>query len=276
MGRQQIKLTILHCGRLANRFDLSAGERPALLLPFDAAAHSRTFRMAIQWYYGRGTDITGPLSGRQLADLANSGTVLPTDTVWQDSVEMGVPATRVKNLFTHAPADAAAQGAGAPPAEVSSQLLQEVAPLPPEGLTALDRLEGSPPPPDVETIPTVSVGETQPQGLVSAESTTPGGAAPEAIPDDAELIPLEEPPQATATQPPAQQVRGRKARATAGKGVMIVAQDSTNVKYRMKCTACGYEDTSWKTMPITRGMTRLSFFCPKCRKRRDGEIHGVV
>jgi GYF domain 2 len=231
--------------------------------------------MAIQWYYGRGTDITGPFSGPELAHLANSGTVLPTDTVWQEGVEMGVLATRVKNLFTHAPADAAARGAGALPAEVSSQLLQEVVILPPGGLTALDRSEGSPPPPDVETIPAVSAGETQPQGSVSAESTTPGGAAPEAIPDDPELKPLEE-PQATATQPPAQQARGRKARATAGKGVMIVAQDSTNVKYRMKCTGCGYEDTSWKTMPITRGMTRLSFFCPKCRKRRDGEIHGVL
>jgi hypothetical protein len=57
---------------------------------------------------------------------------------------------------------------------------------------------------------------------------------------------------------------------------MIVGQDGTNVKYRMKCTGCGYEDTSWKTVAITRGTTRLSFFCPKCRRRRDGEIHGVV
>jgi hypothetical protein len=57
---------------------------------------------------------------------------------------------------------------------------------------------------------------------------------------------------------------------------MIVGQDGTNVKYRMKCTGCGYEDTGGKTVAITRGTTRLSFFCPKCRRRRDGEIHGVV
>ena len=59
-------------------------------------------------------------------------------------------------------------------------------------------------------------------------------------------------------------------------GAVIVGKDGTNVKFRMKCTACGHEDSSWKTMRITRGTTRSSFYCPKCRKRRDAEIHGTL
>jgi hypothetical protein len=60
----------------------------------------------------------------------------------------------------------------------------------------------------------------------------------------------------------------------AGKGVVIVGQDGATVKYRMKCSTCGREESSWKSIAIPRGTTRTGFFCPKCRKRRDGEIHG--
>jgi hypothetical protein len=66
----------------------------------------------------------------------------------------------------------------------------------------------------------------------------------------------------------------RNKRAVGGKGVMIVGQDGVNVKYRKKCTVCGHEDSSWNTMPIPTGSTRVGFFCPKCKKRRDGEIQG--
>lgn len=65
-----------------------------------------------------------------------------------------------------------------------------------------------------------------------------------------------------------------KARAVAGKGALIVGQDGTTVKYRKKCTVCGHEDSSWKTAAITRGTTRVTFFCPKCRKSCAVEIHG--
>jgi hypothetical protein len=123
------------------------------------------------WFYGRGADITGPVAGPELARLAAGGTVLPTDTVWRDGVEDGVPAARVPGLFPLAPAV-------------------------------------------------------------------------------------------------------RSARAVAGNGVVIVGQDGVSVKYRGKCTACGREEAGWKTIPIPRGTARVGFFCPKCRKRRDGEIHG--
>jgi hypothetical protein len=60
----------------------------------------------------------------------------------------------------------------------------------------------------------------------------------------------------------------------AGKGVVLVAQDGATVKYRGKCGTCGREDASWKSIPIPRGSARVGFFCPKCRKRREGEILG--
>jgi hypothetical protein len=70
------------------------------------------------------------------------------------------------------------------------------------------------------------------------------------------------------------QPTGGRARAVAGKGAQIVAQDGATVKFRKKCTTCGHEDSSWKTIPIPRGTIRVTFYCPKCRKQRQVEIHG--
>jgi hypothetical protein len=143
--------------------------------------------MVAQWFYGRGSDISGPVSGADLAALAVGGQLLPTDTVWRDGIEMGERAGDVPELF----------------------------------------------PPD------------------------PAAAA----------VPNEVP---AGTRPAAQ----RRGRAVAGKGAVIVSQDGATVKYRMKCTTCGREDASWKSIPIPHGTARNGFFCQKCRKRRDAEIHG--
>jgi GYF domain 2 len=145
--------------------------------------------MTDQWYYGRGADITGPVSGRELADLAAGGQLQPTDTVWQEGAEDGVPADRVEYLFS------AAALIGDEPAPVAA----------------------------------------------------PAVIAP--------------PPRKTG-------------RAVAGKGVVLFGQDGATVKFRAKCTTCGREDASWKSIAIPRGTHRSSFFCPKCRKRRDVEIYG--
>src|SRR5437764_10787056 len=69
--------------------------------------------MADEWFYGRGSDITGPVSGPELSGLAAGGTLLPTDTVWRDGVEDGVPADQVPDLFPVA-APPAAPTAAAP------------------------------------------------------------------------------------------------------------------------------------------------------------------
>jgi predicted nucleic-acid-binding Zn-ribbon protein len=60
----------------------------------------------------------------------------------------------------------------------------------------------------------------------------------------------------------------------AGKGVVLVAQDGKTVKYRGKCATCGREEAGWKSIAIPRGTTRVGFFCPKCRRRTEGEVHG--
>ena len=134
-----------------------------------------------QWFYGRGSDITGPVTGPELSGLAAGGTVLPTDTVWRDGVEDGVPADQVPDLFPAADKPAA-----------------------PAGYRAV---------------------------------TT-------------------------------------RARAVAGKGVTIIGQDGKTVKFRMKCTTCGKEDSSWKSLAIPHGVLRTGFYCAKCRKRRDAEVYG--
>jgi hypothetical protein len=63
--------------------------------------------MADLWYYGRGADLFGPYSGWQVADLADAGAVLRTDTVWEDGNEDGVPADTIPHLFPAAAAVAA-------------------------------------------------------------------------------------------------------------------------------------------------------------------------
>ncbi|HEX3150630.1 MAG TPA: DUF4339 domain-containing protein [Gemmataceae bacterium] len=153
--------------------------------------------MSLQWFYGRGSDITGPVSRAELSELASSGGVLATDMVWQDGVEDGIRASDVPELF---------------PAAVA--VVEEAKPLAPMGhpdwINPLAR-------PEAETKP---------------------------------------------------------GRAVAGKATSIIGQDGKTVKFRMKCDLCGRDDASFKTIPIPHGTARASFYCKKCRKRRDGEIHG--
>jgi hypothetical protein len=179
--------------------------------------------MAVQWYYGRGADISGPVSAAELSALAAAGDVLPTDTVWQEGVENGVPASRVRNLFPKVAA------AAAPPVtEPSTDVVAELS-------------------------SSASIASAEPAEM-AAEPATPE--------------PAPAPPVSAWQAPP------KGGRAVAGKGVVLVAQDGATVKYRGKCSTCGREDSSWKTIPIPRGSARVGFFCPKCRKRREGEIFG--
>ena len=98
-------------------------------------------------------------------------------------------------------------------------------------------------------------------------------SSPDASP---ELRPLEE-------EVPAPEKRDRKAyqeaparrrTVTGGKGVIIMGQDGTQVKFKKQCTTCQHIDSSSATMKITGGTMKASFFCPKCRKRREVELRG--
>ena len=68
----------------------------------------------------------------------------------------------------------------------------------------------------------------------------------------------------------------RKGRALAVKGAVISSQDGEFVHFRKKCDKCGYEDTSRTSMRIRTGVSRESFFCPKCRKVREVQIQGII
>jgi hypothetical protein len=70
--------------------------------------------------------------------------------------------------------------------------------------------------------------------------------------------------------------KGGKARAVAGAGAVIVGQDGKNVKFLMKCTTCSFQSSTWKTIPITRGTTKVAFYCNKCRKQKQAEVNGFI
>jgi ribosomal protein S14 len=149
--------------------------------------------MIDQWYYWRGGDVLGPISGVALAGLGASGGIQPDDTVWREGYEHGVPAGRVKNLFTP-------------------------------------------------------------------------------VPVSAKAMPVEE----EQVVPPAARVMlPKRARAVAGKGTIIMGQNGKSVRFKMKCTTCGHEDNSVRSVNITRGSMRTNFHCSKCRKVRPTEMTGV-
>ena len=88
---------------------------------------------------------------------------------------------------------------------------------------------------------------------------------------------------ATVTLPPIPEVPParvvdvvRKRRAIALKGAIITSQDGEYVQYRKKCVDCGHEDSGKSSMRIGQGVTRATFFCPKCRKLRAVELNGQV
>jgi len=179
--------------------------------------------MADQWYYWHDADVLGPFSGKQLFDLAATGGIVPTDTIWKEGVEGGIQASRVQHLFPVVP---------------ESQL----------------------------------VGGDLPMATAAPSAESPAKAPAE----DEGKAPAVKPPESVSRWDSGSHNKGGKSRAVAGKGVVIMGQDGTNVKFKKKCTTCGYEDSSMKTMAIARGTTRVVFFCQKCKKQRHVEINGFI
>src|SRR5262249_3250313 len=110
---------------------------PESLLQSRSARGGRT--MAARWFYGRDKARLGPFTAQEMKALACSGGILPEDTVWQEGVERGAPAWKVKTLF-------------APPAD------DPAAPVPPEAQAAppanlAPRPEGTPGLPDSVAAP---------------------------------------------------------------------------------------------------------------------------
>jgi hypothetical protein len=55
--------------------------------------------MGTMWYYAHDENRIGPFSSRQLKELASTGAILLSDTIWKEGIAKGVVASRVKNLF---------------------------------------------------------------------------------------------------------------------------------------------------------------------------------
>jgi hypothetical protein len=223
--------------------------------------------MIDEWFYSHADAKVGPCSGRQLKDLAASGHILPTDSIWKGDIERSVLASKVKNLFASSPITP----------QISEPILQTM-----PTLEAVAVPEPSPRPPVSanlsETL--MLLGQTE----LVAKDHEPGDTLEETmrpsksegqIPPDLELRAIEEVPP---LHPIAgwQTKPGGQGRATAGKGAIIVGQDGTNVQFRKKCTTCGHEDNCRSRMPIRQGTTKVGFYCSKCRKRREVEIQGFA
>ena len=74
--------------------------------------------MTDQWYYARQGQRMGPLPKEQLKQLACSGQLKPTDTVWKNGMLSWTPASQIDGLFPLTPPPAAA----APPPILSEAL----------------------------------------------------------------------------------------------------------------------------------------------------------
>lgn len=59
--------------------------------------------MTHRWYYGRVGEKTGPVTSKQLKELAASGALRPTDLVWAEGIDQGREAGLVKGLFAPDP-----------------------------------------------------------------------------------------------------------------------------------------------------------------------------
>jgi len=198
--------------------------------------------MADQWYYAIDQERLGPFSSAQLKELATIGQLVPTHIVWKGGIEKGVLAAKVKNLFP------AAQGESSPPAaaEVPSSCLPAQA----------DR-----------SIPALANESPRPRSSSSAENQGP--ALQTDLVEDQMLQGKQAPKQ---IQPPAK----RLFRVVGSSGAVVLGHDGTYVRYKRKCPKCGCEDSSLKTMAIRSGVNRDRFFCQKCRKLQQVEIHGAV
>ncbi|MFL5244068.1 MAG: DUF4339 domain-containing protein [Gemmataceae bacterium] len=227
--------------------------------------------MAEQWYYRHDDVKTGPWSSQQLRDLAVSGGILPTDYVWKQGIERSVLAEKVKNLFAPAPRfiatpielETISKTPYSPKPELSAAPVQSpMSATESEALLLLGQTSNG------------SSASNMPHESPVTEATAFSEPESPSIPEHLELRHIEE----ESAAPPAssrQKTVGR-ARATAGKGAIIVSQDGTNVQFRKKCSTCGHEDNCRSRMPIKTGVTKVGFYCPKCRKRRDVEIQGFA
>jgi DNA-directed RNA polymerase subunit M/transcription elongation factor TFIIS len=199
--------------------------------------------MADQWYFSWDNQGFGPFSEVQLKELADLGRLQPSDTVWKEGVDKGVLASKIDRLFPESS-------------------------MPDHGAHQRKKLDPWLTSPPDRVTPGEHLVDVIPDGLMLAAVSD---IIDPALPGDAP--PVESPIVAKIAVPKKTPKRGR---ATAVMGAGLISQDGETVRYRKKCTKCGYEDSSSTSMPIRNGDTREHFFCPKCKKMSDVVIQGII
>lgn len=224
--------------------------------------------MIDQWYFARGGASFGPYSVARLKELAAAGQIRRGDTVWKEGMSARVLAARVKHLFA-APPPAAVTVAPNGPAIAD--------PTPEPGAPAdIPAAEGAPDPgPAPVGLTALAARLASPEGLELAPGEAPVWApAEQPAAGNGAAAPPEAKKPAKANPPPAPE-KPRPRRVLSVKGGVLASQDGHVVRFRKQCLRCGQADTSTTTMPIRPGTTRVSFYCPRCKKNQPVEIQAV-
>ncbi len=245
--------------------------------------------MADLFYFARDQEQFGPFSAVQLKEFAASRRLQPTDTVWKEGMKKAVLAATVNYLFPDAPATGrpadtkveAASGPVSSPRPATSPapgIPTSVAPsagtltpadaqtIPAEPRSGMIPAPGHAPP-AVSLAPRLPSGEGESEGRIRELSPASTADTERKSPSGAPTTQKQ-----ARSQPPPM----KKGRVTGAKGAVIISQDGEAVRYRMKCIKCSYEHVSQNRMPIKNGCTRVSFFCPKCKRRRPVEIYATI
>lgn len=225
------------------------------------------YKMADQWCFSCDNTEFGPFSATQLRDLAAGGRLQPTDTVWKQGTERRVRADRIKNLFPIHDATAILAKAIVP--ELTSCL------RPSENHSSLTPTSSAKLAP---WLPKASEQETSGE----QQDSIPDGLLLRALPEEEAPAPPVSPPPinpSTLEKPVEKKLQAprpsRKGRARVISGAIITSQDGETARFIKKCIKCDYQASSSTVMPIRQGTSRVSFFCPKCKKLRDAIIEGI-
>ncbi len=120
--------------------------------------------------------------------------------------------------------------------------------------------------------PAVVAPQPAPAVVPAAEVAPPvtDEAPPKPAYEEQTFVARETPPREPPKQAPEPQARQK--RVVGIKGAILTGQDGVKVMFRKKCEKCGHEDAARSTTIIRPGTSRISFFCPKCRRARSVEI----
>jgi hypothetical protein len=128
--------------------------------------------MAHKWYYERNGARFGPYSAAELKGCATAGKLRPQDTVWQDGIEKGSLASRVKYLFD---APAAPVAVREPPSPTPEALVEADERAPSEDPSDFSEdadllpLEDSPPLAPAKAAPAPEKPEGRPKRVLSVK-----------------------------------------------------------------------------------------------------------